>query len=152
IHSVDIPEVYLFSERKKYDNLTPPQTPPVRRLSLRPISRHRLAVKPSLTATAPGSSPESIIALATSVFVLVSGTCVSNACLSAAFSSSRVVMRLANGATAASTTAFISVKVGRCWLARLLSNTNRSKQLSHTCSLLWWYRSRVHSGLPCLRK
>src|ERR1035437_5727164 len=48
---------YLFSERKKYDNKTPPQTPPVRRLSLRLISRHRLAVKPSLTATAPGSSP-----------------------------------------------------------------------------------------------
>ena len=37
--------------------MTPPQTPPVRRLSLRLISRHRLAVKSSLTATAPGSSP-----------------------------------------------------------------------------------------------
>src|ERR1035437_1498800 len=49
--------VYLFSEREKYDNMTPPQTPPVRRLSLRLISRHRLAVKSSLTATAPGSSP-----------------------------------------------------------------------------------------------
>src|ERR1035437_2023790 len=49
--------VYLFSEREKYDNMTPPQTPPVRRLSLRLISRHRLAVKPSLMATAPGSPP-----------------------------------------------------------------------------------------------
>ena len=72
----------------------------MRRLSLRLISRHRLAVKPSLTATAPGSSPASIKALATSVFVFVSGTRVCNACLSAAFSSSKMVMRLASGAKA----------------------------------------------------
>src|ERR1017187_4379806 len=57
VHSVDITGVYLFSERKKYDNKTPPQTPPVRRLSLRLISRHRLVIKPSLTATPPGFSP-----------------------------------------------------------------------------------------------
>src|ERR1019366_10496446 len=113
IHSVDIPEVYLFSERKKYDNKTPPQTPVVRRLSLRLISRHRFADKPSLVATAPGSSPVSIIALATSVFVFVGGTCICNACLSAAFSSSRMVMRLASGGKASASTGVISAKGGR---------------------------------------
>src|SRR5450759_5644881 len=35
--SVDITGVYLFSERKKYDNKTPPQTPPVPETAAAPI-------------------------------------------------------------------------------------------------------------------